>query len=42
MTAFPSKSYSSDCNKNEMMHTNVTTRSTIKVWADETMKVEST
>ena len=35
MNAFPS-----DCNKNEMMHTNVT-RSKVKVWADDAMQVES-
>ena len=29
MTAIPSMSYSSDCNKNETLHTNVTTRSKI-------------
>ena len=41
MTAFPSMSYLSDCNKNEMMYTNVTTSSKIEVWADDTMKVDS-
>jgi len=40
INALPSISYSSDCNKNEMMHT-VTGRSKIKVWADDAMKVES-
>jgi hypothetical protein len=40
MNAFPSISHSSDCNKNKMMHTNVTTRSKIKVWADDAMKVQ--
>jgi hypothetical protein len=34
-------SYSSDCNKNGMMHTNVTVRSKIKVWADDALTVEN-